>query len=118
MRFKWLINRVKQNQFKIIWGLGKHCISDYFTKKYPGSYHKAVQSIYLYIKDKSPDSQQGCVEILQQACGPKQTATTRDPTETSRSNSNQAGQYNHNTNGHIIATPWKNTETKLKDLFS
>ena len=71
MRFEWLIDRIRQNQFKVKWGPGKTRISDYFTKRYPGSYHKTVRPIFSYIKGKSPDSLQGCVEILRRACGNK-----------------------------------------------
>ena len=70
MRFEWLIDRVQQGQFKVIWGPGKQRISDYFTKRYPASYHKIVRPIYSYIPGKSPDSLQGCVEILARASGP------------------------------------------------
>ena len=64
------------------------------------------------------DKELAFVEILRRACGPKQTTTSPDPTELSRTNSNQAGQRNNTNNDYKTAISWKDTETHLKRLFS
>jgi hypothetical protein len=65
MRFYWLKDRAAQNQFKIFWAPGSVNLADYFTKIHPPSHHKKVRPIYLYDKDNSPLTLQGCVKILQ-----------------------------------------------------
>ena len=67
MRFWWLVDRCEQNQFKVYWSPGKYSLADYFTKHHPSSHHQLVRPIYLYEKGKSPNSIQGCVEILRRA---------------------------------------------------
>lgn len=47
MRFYWVRDRVRQNQFIIYWGPGEHNRADYFTKHYPASYHREIRSQYL-----------------------------------------------------------------------
>ena len=64
MRFYWLQDRVQQGMFRVYWGPGIENLADYFTKKHPPSHHKKVRPIYLYQKDLSPTSLQGCVKIL------------------------------------------------------
>ena len=67
MRFWWLVDRCEQNQFKVYWSPGRYSLADYFTKHHPASHHQLVRPIYLYEKGKSPNSIQGCVEILRRA---------------------------------------------------
>ena len=50
--------------FRVYWGPGKENLGDYFTKKFTPTHHKNVRPIYLYIKDRSPTTLQGCVKIL------------------------------------------------------
>ena len=71
MRHWWLVDRVEQGQFEINWKAGYLSLSDYFTKKHPPSHHKLLRPIYLYKEGKSPNSLQGCVEILKRAKTPK-----------------------------------------------
>ena len=48
MRFYWVRDRVRQNQFKIFWRRGKSNLADYFTKHHPTSHHRAMRPIYLH----------------------------------------------------------------------
>ena len=47
MRFYWLRDRVKQQQFHIYWKQGKHNIADYFTKHHSPSHHRRMRSTFL-----------------------------------------------------------------------
>ena len=67
MRFYWLMDRVSQKMFKVYWAPGRINLGKYFSKKLPILYHKVVQPIYTYIKDKSPSTIQGCGELLKMA---------------------------------------------------
>ena len=64
MRFYWLQDRVDQGMFRVYWGPGKENLADYYTKRFTATHHKKVRPIYLYDKDRSPDTLQGCVRIL------------------------------------------------------
>jgi hypothetical protein len=48
MRFYWIRDRVKQNQFLIYWSKGCENLADYFTKHHPVSHHRAMRPIYLH----------------------------------------------------------------------
>ena len=47
MRFKWLLDREQQGQFKIYWRPGKTNLADYFTKHHPPAHHRNVREIFL-----------------------------------------------------------------------
>jgi hypothetical protein len=47
MRFYWIRDRVKQNQFEIVWQKGSENLADYFTKHHPAAHHQRVRSRYL-----------------------------------------------------------------------
>jgi hypothetical protein len=47
MRFYWIRDRIKQNQFIIKWKRGVENLADYFTKHHPPSHHQRVRSRYL-----------------------------------------------------------------------
>jgi len=64
MRFYWLLDQEQREQFDIMWGAGKNNLADYMTKHHPASRHQQVRPIYLYEPGKSPETVQGCVEIL------------------------------------------------------
>jgi hypothetical protein len=59
-----LKDRYEQKQFNFIWGPGIENLGDYSTKHHTGSHHSVVRPIYLYVKDISPSTLQGCVELL------------------------------------------------------
>ena len=48
MRFYWVRDRVRQNQFKIYWRKGESNLADYFTKHHPTAHHRAMRPIYLH----------------------------------------------------------------------
>jgi hypothetical protein len=47
MRFYWLRDRVKQNQFIVHWRRGTDNLADYFTKHHSPSHHRLMRSRYL-----------------------------------------------------------------------
>ena len=65
VRFYWLRDRAQQGQFYIFWDSGKNNLADFFTKHHPPSYHKAMRPIQTYVESLSPESLQGCIEIMQ-----------------------------------------------------
>jgi hypothetical protein len=48
MRFYWVRDRVKQNQFHIYWGPGKLNLADYYSKHHPPAHHQQMRSTDLY----------------------------------------------------------------------
>ena len=71
MRFYWVRDRVKQGQFKVYWDSGKQNHGDYTTKHHSGAHHRDMRPIRLYIKDKSPRTVQGCIEIMNPNYSPR-----------------------------------------------
>jgi hypothetical protein len=69
MRFYWIRDCVKQNQFIIYWRPGTENLGDYFTKHYPASHHHLIRNSFLvpkptsskYAPSHSPRVLQGCV---------------------------------------------------------
>jgi hypothetical protein len=55
MRFYWVKDRVKANQFLVYWKRGAENDADYFTKHHPPSVHRIKRSRYLHVanEDKS-----------------------------------------------------------------
>jgi hypothetical protein len=51
MRFYWIRDRVKQNQFHILWKKGSENLADYFTKHHPPAHHQRMRSRYLQQND-------------------------------------------------------------------
>ena len=66
-RFYWMADRCEQGQFRLYWAPGDVNLADYFSKYHPIHYYQAVRPIYSYIEGESPESLQGCVEILKRA---------------------------------------------------
>jgi hypothetical protein len=64
VRFYWLRDRAQQGQFYIFWDSGKHNVADYFTKHHPPTYHKLMRPIQTYVEGLSPESLQGCIEMM------------------------------------------------------
>ena len=64
MRFYWLRDRTMQKHFHIYWEPGKHNLADLPTKHHAGSHHRRVRPIYIYNKETSPVSIQGCIKLL------------------------------------------------------
>jgi hypothetical protein len=53
MRFYWIRDRVKQNQFIIYWRPGTENLGDYFTKHHPTSHHRLIRDSFLVPKPTS-----------------------------------------------------------------
>jgi hypothetical protein len=64
MRYYWLRDRVRQKQFNVFWEPGINNLADYPTKHHSGAHHKRLRDIYLYDKEKSPSTIQGCIKIM------------------------------------------------------
>ena len=64
MRFHWLRDRTRQGQFYIFWDSGKNNLADYYTKHHPASLHRLLRPIHTFVKDMSPSTLQGCIEIM------------------------------------------------------
>ena len=64
VRFYWLRDRAQQGQFYIFWDSGKNNLADFHTKHHPPCYHKINRPIQSYIEDLSPESLQGCIEMM------------------------------------------------------
>ena len=71
VRFYWLRDRAKQGQFYIYWDSGKNNFADFHTKKHPPTYHRVNRPIQTYIEGLSPDSLQGCIEMMNSVPSPK-----------------------------------------------
>ena len=48
MRFYWVRDRVRQNQFVVHWRRGSDNLADYFTKHHSPSHHRLMRSQYIY----------------------------------------------------------------------
>ena len=64
VRFYWLRDRAQQGQFYIYWDSGKNNLADFHTKHHPPAYHKVNRPIQTYVEGLSPDSLQGCIEMM------------------------------------------------------
>ena len=49
MRFYWVQDRVRQNQFLVYWRQGSDNLGDYFTKHHPTAHHRKIRPTYLHI---------------------------------------------------------------------
>ena len=48
MRFYWLQDRIKQNQYNLYWAPGSTNLGDYFTKHHSPTHHRQVRHLYLH----------------------------------------------------------------------
>ena len=60
----WAKDRVNKNQFKVHWDAGKNNIADYAARHHSGKHHKQWRPTMLNADGKSPETLQGCVEIM------------------------------------------------------
>ena len=97
MRFHWLCDRVEQGQFRVFWAPGKLSLGDYFTKRHPESHHKNMRHIYLWNKENSPSTLQGCAKLRTQAV----------------SNNDRTSGKNKHTNGQTNTASTTDTWTKV-----
>jgi hypothetical protein len=47
MRYHWVRDRVRQEQFDVYWREGGHNLADYFTKDHPASHHKTMRPYFV-----------------------------------------------------------------------
>jgi len=52
MRFHWVRDRVRQQQFQVIWREGLDNIADYFTKTHPTAHYKMKRDLYVLTPTK------------------------------------------------------------------
>ena len=64
MRFHWIKDRTKRGQFHVFWDSGKNNLADFYTKHHPASLHRLLRPIHTFIEGVSPDTLQGCIEIM------------------------------------------------------
>ena len=64
VRFYWLRDRAQQGQFYTYWDSGKNNLADFHTKKHPPAFHKRNQAVQTYVEGLSPESLQGCIEMM------------------------------------------------------
>lgn len=67
MSIYWRKDRVKQGQFLVYWEPGANNLADYPTKHHSATHHKNVRDIYMYNKERSPTTIQGCIDRLNQS---------------------------------------------------
>ena len=48
MRFYWVIDRIKQNHFRIFWKPGSENLADYFTKHHSPTHHKRMRPFFIH----------------------------------------------------------------------
>ena len=51
MRFYWVQDRIKQNQFIVHWRKGSENLADYFTKHHSPSHHRRMRSQYVHLQN-------------------------------------------------------------------
>lgn len=47
MRYYWVRDRVKQDQFTVYWREGGHNLADYLTKDHPAKHHRAMRPFFV-----------------------------------------------------------------------
>ena len=50
MRYFWIIDRISQKQFLVIWTPGQENLADYVTKHHPAAHHKQVRPYYCFLQ--------------------------------------------------------------------
>jgi hypothetical protein len=63
MRYHWLTNRVRQQQFDVYWRPGRENLGDYHTKHHSVQHHKDMRGLILH-QANSLRVLQGCVKLL------------------------------------------------------
>ena len=49
MRYWWMRDRIKQNQFNLVWEPGSDNRADYFTKHFSPQHHKLMRQTYIHV---------------------------------------------------------------------
>jgi hypothetical protein len=67
MRFYWIKDRVKQDQFNVYWGPGFQNLEDYFTEHHSPAHHKRIRDVYIHA-DEQPIDRKGIRDSALQGC--------------------------------------------------
>jgi hypothetical protein len=59
MRFYWVQDRVRQQQFIVYWRQGSNNLGDYFTKHHPAAHHCKMRPTYLHIAKQRDNAMLG-----------------------------------------------------------
>ena len=62
MKFYWVHDRIRQNNFHILWEEGNENLVDYVTKHQPLWHHRTMQPRYLKAKTKKETKKTGKME--------------------------------------------------------
>jgi hypothetical protein len=63
MRYHWLTDRVRQQQFNVYWRPGRENLCDYHTKHHSAQHHKDMCGLILH-QANSLQVLRGCVKLL------------------------------------------------------
>jgi hypothetical protein len=63
MRYHWITDRVRQQQFDVYWRPGRENLADYHTKHHSAQHHKDMRGFILHQAD-SRQVLRGCVKLL------------------------------------------------------
>jgi hypothetical protein len=63
MRYHWLTDRVRQQQFDVYWRPGRENLGDYHTKYSSAQHHKDMRHLILH-EANSLQVLRGCVKLL------------------------------------------------------
>jgi hypothetical protein len=63
MRYHWLTDRVRQNQFDVYWRPGRENLGDYHTKHHSAQHHKDMRGLILQ-QENSLQVLRGCAKLL------------------------------------------------------
>ena len=72
MRYFWVVDKVQDNTYRVIWKPGQENLADYFTKHFHGTHHQNVRPWYIcepnspkeLPRAQTPQSLKGCVGEL------------------------------------------------------
>jgi len=48
IRFYWVIDRIKQNHFRVFWKPGSENLGDYFTKHHSPTHHRRMRPFFIH----------------------------------------------------------------------
>jgi hypothetical protein len=79
MRYHWLKDRIRQNQFNLYWAPGKLNRADYFSKHHPPSHHRLMRYRYLQRPQANmlTTHMRGCVPPSGTRGGPSESSDLR-----------------------------------------
>ena len=69
MRLNWMKDRVARGEFHVYWESAETNLADYPTKHHSPTHHRTVRPIWTHQPGKSPETMQGCVNILKGLAG-------------------------------------------------